>query len=101
MTDYVVCIPSYKRAELCNEKSLQMLKDNNIPAKKIFVYVANKEEYDEYQEIISEYIRKITNNETPVPTTAEQIVPPLVEAEPEEENQSEQQWEKEIEEIGI
>jgi len=52
MTDYVVCIPSYKRAELCNEKTLTMLKDNNIPAKKVFVYVANKEEYDEYIKIL-------------------------------------------------
>jgi hypothetical protein len=46
MTDYIVCIPSYKRAELCNEKTLNMLKENNIPAKKIYVYVANQEEYD-------------------------------------------------------
>jgi len=52
MTDYVICIPSYKRAELCNEKSLSMLKENNIPAKKINVYVANKEEYDEYVNIL-------------------------------------------------
>jgi hypothetical protein len=52
MTDYVVCIPSYKRPELCNEKTLQTLKDNNIPAKKIFVYVANKEECDEYVKIL-------------------------------------------------
>jgi hypothetical protein len=52
MTDYVVCIPSYKRAELCNEKTLQTLKDNHIPAKKIFVYVANQEEYDEYVKIL-------------------------------------------------
>jgi hypothetical protein len=52
MTDYVVCVPSYKRAELCNEKTLQMLKDNHIPAKKIYVYVANKEEYDEYIQIL-------------------------------------------------
>jgi len=52
MSDYVVCIPSYKRAELCNEKTLQMLKDNKIPASKIHVYVANKEEYDEYEKIL-------------------------------------------------
>jgi hypothetical protein len=52
MTDYVVCIPSYKRAELCNEKTLQTLKDNHIPTKKIFVYVANQEEYDEYINIL-------------------------------------------------
>jgi hypothetical protein len=29
-----------------------MLKENNIPSKKIYVYVANKEEYDEYIKIL-------------------------------------------------
>jgi hypothetical protein len=52
MTDYVICVPSYKRAELCNEKTLQMLKDNHIPAKKVFVYVADKEEHDEYVKVL-------------------------------------------------
>lgn len=52
MADYIVCIPSYKRAELCNEKTLAMLKSNNIPKNKINVYVANKEEYDEYKQVL-------------------------------------------------
>lgn len=52
MSDYVVCIPSYKRAELCNEKTLTMLKANKIEANKIYVYVANKEEYEEYKNIL-------------------------------------------------
>jgi len=47
-TNYVICIPSYKRAELLNEKTLKMLKDNKIPKRNIYVYVANKKEYDEY-----------------------------------------------------
>lgn len=50
MADYVVCVPSYKRAETCNEKTLQMLKNNKISASKIYVYVANDEEYKEYSE---------------------------------------------------
>jgi len=49
MSEYVVCVPSYKRAELCNEKTLKMLKDNNIPANKIYVYVADKTEEAEYK----------------------------------------------------
>jgi hypothetical protein len=52
MTEYVVCIPSYKRAQLCNDKTLTTLKEHHIPAKKIYVYVANKEEYDEYVQIL-------------------------------------------------
>jgi hypothetical protein len=50
MAGYVVCVPSYKRAETCNEKTLKMLKNNKIPAGKIYVYVANDQEYKEYSE---------------------------------------------------
>lgn len=49
---YIICIPSYKRAAICNEKTLAMLKKNNIPKDKIYVYVANKEEYDEYKKVL-------------------------------------------------
>jgi len=49
---YVVCIPSYKSAEICNEKTLAMLKPNHIPKDKIYVFVANKEEYEEYKKIL-------------------------------------------------
>ena len=46
--DYIVAIPSYKRADLCLVKTLTMLKINNILPTNIFVYVANDEEYCEY-----------------------------------------------------
>ena len=52
MPDYVVCVPSYKRAETCNEKTLKMLKNNKISASKIYVYVANDEEYKEYSRVL-------------------------------------------------
>lgn len=45
---YVVCIPSYNRPELCNEKTLTMLKENKITKSIIYVFVANKQEYDKY-----------------------------------------------------
>ena len=51
-TDYIVCIPSYKRSTICNDKTLTMLKKNNIASEKIYVYVANKEEYDEYIKVL-------------------------------------------------
>jgi hypothetical protein len=50
MLDYVVCIPSYKRAVVCNERTLNTLHEHKIPANKIYVYVANKEDYDTYSE---------------------------------------------------
>ena len=49
---YVVCIPSYKRAKLCNEKTLSTLKKQKISKDKINVYVADKEEYEIYSKIL-------------------------------------------------
>lgn len=48
MADYVICIPSYKRANVCNERTLKTLRENKIPANKIYVYVADKDDYDIY-----------------------------------------------------
>lgn len=55
---YVVCIPSYKRAKWCEEKTLTMLKKAGIPASNIYVYVANKEEYTEYKNTIDKTMCK-------------------------------------------
>jgi len=52
MSDYVVCIPSYKRAEICRDKTLATLKKMKIPSSKIYVYMANKEEHDEYEKVL-------------------------------------------------
>jgi len=52
MSDYVVCIPSYKRSEVCRDKTLATLKKMNIPSSKIYVYVANKEEHEEYEKVL-------------------------------------------------
>jgi hypothetical protein len=49
MADYIVCIPSYKRAVVCKERTLNTLHKNNIDPKKIYVYVANKEDYELYK----------------------------------------------------
>ena len=48
-SDYVICIPSYKRANFCNEKTLATLHKHKIDSNKIYVYVANKEDYDIYK----------------------------------------------------
>lgn len=49
-TDYVVAIPSYQRADTLREKSLTTLKKYGIPAEKIHVFVANKEEEAVYKQ---------------------------------------------------
>jgi len=49
MTNYVVAIPSYKREEIISKKSLKTLKDGGVSASKIFIFVANEEERDNYE----------------------------------------------------
>ena len=51
LKDYVVCIPSYKRAELCAEKTLTTLAKHKIPASKINVYVV-KDDEEEYKRVL-------------------------------------------------
>lgn len=48
----VICIPTYKRPRICNDKTLTMLAVNNIPSDKINVYVANQDEYDAYVQVL-------------------------------------------------
>jgi hypothetical protein len=53
MTDnYIICIPSYKRAQVCNERTLTALHNHKIDPQKIYVYVANQEDYDLYKETL-------------------------------------------------
>jgi hypothetical protein len=52
MNNYIICIPSYERANICNEKTLNMLFQNNIAKNKIYVYVANHTEFNIYKKIL-------------------------------------------------
>lgn len=52
ITDWVVAIPSYKRAETLRDKTLTLLAEYSIPAKKIHVFVANTEEYELYKQTL-------------------------------------------------
>jgi cellulose synthase/poly-beta-1,6-N-acetylglucosamine synthase-like glycosyltransferase len=47
--DYIIAIPSYKRQETLKEKTLAMLQHYKIPASKIFIFVADKEEEENYR----------------------------------------------------
>jgi len=49
---YVICIPTYKRAKGCNDKTLATLHKHFIDPAVIYVYVANQEEYDIYKETL-------------------------------------------------
>jgi hypothetical protein len=50
--DWIVAIPSYKRAETLKNKTLAVLQKYNIPASKIYIFVANKEEEELYKKTI-------------------------------------------------
>jgi hypothetical protein len=67
--NYIICIPSYKRSELCNDKTLKTLHDNHIDPKKIYVYVADKTEYNTYIHILdkSKYNKIIIGKKGLVP----------------------------------
>ena len=46
--DYIICIPSFERATICNLKTLTTLHNNNINSELINIYVANEFEFDIY-----------------------------------------------------
>jgi hypothetical protein len=50
--DYIVAIPSYKRAETLRDKTLVVLKEQGIPARKIHVFVATAEEKKTYEDTL-------------------------------------------------
>lgn len=50
--NYRIAICSYKRSDIIQEKTLNFLKENNIPSNLIDIFVANKEEYEIYKENI-------------------------------------------------
>ena len=50
---YVIAIPSYKRAELLKNKTLNTLSEYMIPRNRIYIFVASKEEEEEYKKILN------------------------------------------------
>ena len=51
-TDYVIAIPSYKREETLKKKTMKVLNEYNIPRKKIFVFVSDKNQQKLYEDIL-------------------------------------------------
>ena len=57
--DYVVAIPSYKRADILKNKTLKLLKEQKIPKNKIDIFVANEEEANIYKNTLNKYYNNI------------------------------------------
>ena len=49
MVNYIVAIPTYNRVEEVTNKTLRTLKDGGISKNKIYLFVANKEQYKLYE----------------------------------------------------
>ena len=52
-SDYVVAIPSYKRAETLRDKTLSVLAEYKISASKIYVFVADREQETLYKSVLT------------------------------------------------
>ena len=50
MKNYVVAIPTYNRVEEVTKKTLNTLKEGNVNKNKIYLFVANKSQYDLYEQ---------------------------------------------------
>ena len=50
--EYLIAIPSYKRENLLLNTTLNLLKKYNISSSKIYIFVANKEEYIRYNNLL-------------------------------------------------
>lgn len=46
--DYKIAIPSYKREDTFGKKTLAYLKECNVPMEKIYLFVADEDEYNSY-----------------------------------------------------
>jgi len=57
---YVIAIPSYNRSNTISNKTLKTLYEGNINKNKIYIFVANKKEYDLYKKnVLPELYNKI------------------------------------------
>jgi len=52
-TNWIIAIPSYKRAETLRDKTLHLLNEYGVAKHKIHVFVADKEEYAKYKAILN------------------------------------------------
>ena len=57
--DYIIAIPSYKRNNLLNNKTLRVLQEYKINKDLIYIFVSDKEEKEIYENNIDNYYNKI------------------------------------------
>lgn len=50
--DYIVAIPSYNRPDVISQKTLKTLSEGGVPAKQVYIFVANKVEEKRYLDAV-------------------------------------------------
>ena len=58
MVNYVVAIPTYNRQDVLENKTLKTLIDGGVSKNKIYLFVANQEQYRLYEESIPKNMYK-------------------------------------------
>jgi hypothetical protein len=58
MSNYIVAIPTYNRYDVLETKTLKTLLDGNVNKNKIYLFVANKEQYNLYEKNIPKSMYK-------------------------------------------
>jgi hypothetical protein len=58
--EYQVAIPSYKRATICNEKTISMLRANKMDMSRVTVFVANEDDHKIYRSVIPADVKIVT-----------------------------------------
>jgi len=66
--NYTIAIPSYKRPETIKKKTLALLSEHNIPKDNITIFVADQDEYNEYEQSLNNEYKMVVG----VPTIGEQ-----------------------------
>lgn len=52
--DYVVCVPTYKRSDSITSHTLKTLHEGGVPLDRIYLYVADEEEFERYCTVLEE-----------------------------------------------
>jgi len=55
MIDYKIAVPSYKRPETIQNKTLKVFEQHNIPPERVTIFVANEEEHAAYTQALADH----------------------------------------------
>lgn len=54
MAEFIIAVPTYKRADTIGQKTLALLRRQLVPPQQVYIFVASQEEQQRYMEVIGE-----------------------------------------------